>query len=270
MTKNIHILTPDMLVTGLELFSDQSLADAEYLLDSHQYQIETARIEAIPLLEISGVPSEMEGVNSSEKGNFSGEANVTSDARAYRYLVGHLPISDLKEWIQALPLGTPLSSLALTHRPQFQISETSLSVCRQFLRSEFRHASVADKSGDYLGEITRSDIFEQFVNSLGIAQELTTGKTYLLLETEQKQGVIPEIVEAARVEGIPLYGILELDREGESETLPILLKLNVSTVQPFAETLRRMGYFTICDLQQTPISDELNQKAEEFLHFLDL
>ena len=121
-----------------------------------------------------------------------------------------------------------------------------------------------------MGEITRSILFERLVKSLGFAQEFTTGKTFLLVETERKMGGINEIMEAASVEKVPLYGVLELQDEEENETLSILVKLNVSAAQPFAETLRRMGYFTVSDLQQTPVSEELNQKAEEFLHFLDL
>jgi hypothetical protein len=245
MSKQIHILTADDLVTGLELYSDQTLADAERLLTKMEAQVEPFAFEAIALLESS------------------------SDSNRRR-VVGHLPISDLREWIQAQPSETRLSSLALTHRPQLQISEPHLSVCRQFLLTQIRHLSVVDLEGHYLGEITRSETFEHLIRSLGVAGEFTTGKTFLLLETDHKQAVLHDIVEAARVEGVRIHGLLELEDEEQAESLTILLKINTSSVHTFTETLRRMGYFTVCDLQQTPVSDDLNQKAEEFLHFLDL
>ena len=125
---------------------------------------------------------------------------------------------------------------------------------------------------------------------MGLTGEFTTGKSLLLLETDHKEAGLHDILEAARVEGVRIHGVLELENEEDTEWAPhapnslhaspeesqsaqsltILLKINTSAVHTFTETLRRIGYFTVCDLQQTPVSDELNQKAEEFLHFLDL
>ncbi len=257
MNEHLHILTETDLVTGVELHSGQTLADAEQIVstsvlgtsdyravDREQDWVE-GPLEAIPLLE-----------------------SATS-----RRLLGHVPLSDLKEWIMAHDSETPLSQLAVIYRTPVRILDSYIMVCRQFLQSHMMHLSVVDSEGDYLGEVTRNSAIERVASSMGIGAELVSGLTFLIVESEKtKADSLDEILQAARAEGVRLNGYLELVHAPDEDDLTqaILLKLPAIHAHSFAETLRRMGYFNVCDFQQTPGSDELSRKAEEFLHFLDL
>lgn len=252
MSEPLHMLTQADLLTGMELNSEHTLADAERLLaglregaSKWAHRTDSFSAEAIPLLESS----------------------------SSRRLLGHLPLSDLEMWMEALPAETPLSQLAMTHRSPVRVQDSVLEVCRQFILTSMPHLSVVDSGGNYLGEVVRDISFEKLAAGLGLGTESATGQTFLMVETEKSgPDSFDEIYEAARAEGIRLYGYLELatspDAEEASQT--ILLKLHVAYVHSFAETLRRMGYFTVNEFTQAPGSEELTRKAEEFLHFLDL
>lgn len=252
MSEHHAILTHEDLITGLSLHAGQTLADAEGLMA----MVNSAASHRI-LGSISFVP----------------EAIPLLESSASSQLIGHLPLSDLKEWADVHSPDTPLSQLATTHRSPVRIQESFLTICRHFLLSRMHHLSVVDRHGNYLGEIDRNTCFEKLASGIGIGDEISTGLTFLLLETE-KTGAdcFDEIYETARAEGIRLSGYLELAPSSEEEmtSQTILLKLPAAYAHSFSETLRRMGYFNISENGMTSGSDELSRKAEEFLHFLEL
>lgn len=93
------------------------------------------------------------------------------------------------------------------------------------------------KEGRVVGIITESDIFEVFVETLGVRE----GGTRITLELPQKPGVLHEVTEVIKEYGINILSLATFYEEGKSGYRYVVVRINTLNPSGIVTKLRERG-----------------------------
>lgn len=197
-------------------------------------------------------------------------------------LCGHVKrLSDDPDAWMERPGRTPMSELAVLGRITLRPDDLLTDACRLFSRADVAHLSLVDREGRYLGEVLRSVVQERLLQEFGVTD---SGRhTLLLVESpDVPERPLTDLTRMAEAESLPICGILRLAdplaeadaavglSEPEDGPLPLLLLSEEPFTASFLSTVRRSGYVLLSEHPDLEARRELSDKADAFLHFLDI
>jgi hypothetical protein len=214
-------------------------------------------------------------------------------------LCGHVKrvSDDPDRWLER-PARTPMSELAMQGRITLRPDDLLTDACRLYSRADVEHLSLVDRDGRYLGEVLRSVVQERLLQEFGVTD---MGRhTLLLVESpDMPERPLSDLTRMAEAESLPICGILRLadplaevgsdvglaeprwdpdgrgrgHREGaepDDGRLPLVLLSEAPFTSSFLSTVRRSGYVLLSEHPDLEARRELSDKADAFLHFLDI
>lgn len=212
-------------------------------------------------------------------------------------LCGHVkrPSDSPDAWLER-PDGTRMSELAVQGRITLRPDDLLTDACRLFSRADVAHLSLVDREGRYLGEVLRSVVQERLLLEFGVTD---SGRhTLLLVESpDMPERPLSDLTRMAEAESLPICGILRLadplaevdaavgladpgwdpdgrdhgqEAEPDESPLPLVLLSEEPFTASFLSTVRRSGYVLLSEHPDLEARRELSDKADAFLHFLDI
>lgn len=208
------------------------------------------------------------------------------------HLLGHVRVDEVpavpsSERLEHMRMGDLARPGRITLRPDDLLTDA----CHLFHRAEAAHLSLVDAEGVYLGEVFQEDVRDRLLLDLGVTG---SGRHALLLAEAADAGERPlsDLMRMAEAESLPLCGLMRLSsaetvppsaRSGAEmddagwdgsepavDRAPILLLSETPFTVSFLSTVRRSGYFLLSEHPDLETRQELSDKADAFLHFLDI
>ena len=106
------------------------------------------------------------------------------------------------------------------------------------------------EEGSVVGIITESDIFEVFVETLGLKE----GGARITLELPQKPGVLHEVTGVIKEHGINILSLATFYEEGKPEYRYVVVRVNTLTPQEIVAGLREKG-ITVTHVWIAPLGE---------------
>lgn len=124
---------------------------------------------------------------------------------------------------------------------------------------------VLDENNNYIGSITLSSLFKNYVNCAAFIQP----GSILVLEIDKKNYSLSEIARIVESENKVILGSL-LSSNVESDVLEITLKLNSVQIQNLITTFERFGYNIKATFNEEDFMDTLKNRYESLMTYLNV
>lgn len=161
---------------------------------------------------------------------------------------------------QGLVEGT-LTAQSVTVQPDLHVFEAAKTI----VNHELTVLPVVDKSGRYLGVVRRDEIFDQ------LARMLSTHESgaILCLEVDAKHYSLSKLVYAVEQSEV---NILSVATEGAGREGPvkITVKLDTHETARVRHMLEHNGYRVVATYSETENEDDLRDRIDEFLRYLEV
>ena len=124
---------------------------------------------------------------------------------------------------------------------------------------------VLDENNNYIGSITLSSLFKNYVNCAAFIQP----GSILVLEIDKKNYSLSEIARIVESENKVILSSL-LSSNVESDVLEITLKLNSVQIQNLITTFERFGYNIKATFNEEDFMDTLKNRYESLMTYLNV
>jgi predicted transcriptional regulator len=124
---------------------------------------------------------------------------------------------------------------------------------------------VLDENNNYIGSITLSSLFKNYVNCAAFIQP----GSILVLEIDKKNYSLSEIARIVESENKVILSSL-LSSNVESDVLEITLKLNSVQIQNLITTFERFGYNIKATFNEEDFVDTLKNRYESLMTYLNV
>jgi len=124
---------------------------------------------------------------------------------------------------------------------------------------------VLDENNNYIGSITLSSLFKNYVNCAAFIQP----GSILVLEIDKKNYSLSEIARIVESENKVILSSL-LSSNVESAVLEITLKLNSVQIQNLITTFERFGYNIKATFNEEDFMDTLKNRYESLMTYLNV
>jgi len=119
----------------------------------------------------------------------------------------------------------------VTVGPSTTIEEAAL-----MMRENKLGSLLVTEGGKLLGIITQTDVFDQLINIFGLRK----AGSRIVVETEDKVGVLADIVDEVRNLGINLLGVAINDKSDQK--VQIMIRISTASPQELVEKLKQKGF----------------------------
>ena len=119
----------------------------------------------------------------------------------------------------------------VTVGPSTTIEEAAL-----MMRENKLGSLLVTEGGKLLGIITQTDVFDQLINIFGLRK----AGSRIVVETEDKVGVLADIVDEVRNLGINLLGVAINDKSDQK--VQIMIRISTANPQELVEKLKQKGF----------------------------
>lgn len=124
---------------------------------------------------------------------------------------------------------------------------------------------VLDENNNYIGSITLSSLFKNYVNCSAFIQP----GSILVLEIDKKNYSLSEIARIVESENKVILSSL-ISSNVESDVLEITLKLNSVQIQNLITTFERFGYNIKATFNEEDFMDTLKNRYESLMTYLNV
>ena len=124
---------------------------------------------------------------------------------------------------------------------------------------------ILDENNNYLGSITLSSLFKNYVSCAAFIQP----GSILVLEIDKRNYSLSEIARIVESENKVILSSL-LSSNGESDQLEITLKLNSAQIQNLIATFERFGYHIKATFDEEDFMDTLKNRYESLMTYLNV
>lgn len=124
---------------------------------------------------------------------------------------------------------------------------------------------VLDENNNYIGSITLSSLFKNYVNCAAFIQP----GSILVLEIDKKNYSLSEIARIVESENKVILSSL-ISSNVESDVLEITLKLNSVQIQNLITTFERFGYNIKATFNEEDFMDTLKNRYESLMTYLNV
>lgn len=189
--------------------------------------------------------------------------------------VAHLPVVDAESQLAGalsenalLDAPDPAALLAdlLRDTPIVATPEDHVfDVTRLMMKHGLTTLPVASAGGHYEGMLRRSDLFERFAEMLSTQTE----GAILTLEVDVRDYSLSQLVFTIEQNGVKILSISS-EPDASGHTLIVTMKLNVLDTARVRHLLEHYGYRVIGTHGEGEGGEELQQRVDEFMRYLEV
>ncbi|HKI45558.1 MAG TPA: CBS domain-containing protein [Balneolales bacterium] len=134
------------------------------------------------------------------------------------------------------------------------------------LRNKVRFLPVVDENDRYLGIVWRKHLFGSLSDMLSLSEY----GTVLTISIDKENYVLSEIIRLIEQEETRVRGLTVETHQNEETIKRISVKLDQTDVSRVIASLRRHGYVVHSESRDDMMEMEYEQRADEFLRFLEI
>jgi predicted transcriptional regulator len=123
---------------------------------------------------------------------------------------------------------------------------------------------VTGPSGEYQGVVSRADLFGEFAEMLGTARR----GAILVLEIPPRDYAMGQLLHVIEQNDVKVHSMVT--EEENRETLRITLKLNIRDATRTRHMLDHHGYSVVAAFNEAASQEELQDRAREFMRYLEV
>lgn len=178
-------------------------------------------------------------------------------------LVGQASIEDIQQYVYpadaALQQG---AGYGLVIRDSMHVLEAAHTM----LRHERNSLPVVGPSGAYVGVLSKLKLIEAITRLLN----LNDSGTVIMIELKPRDFMLSDIIRIIESEGARILTLTVQAPDAIQENYRISVKVNLDDLSRVGSALRRYGYLIAVESAAEMSDDELSDKADAFLRFLDI
>jgi len=141
-----------------------------------------------------------------------------------------------------------------------------LDAARIMLLHNRTHLPVVDKTGTYLGTVSKVTLIDSVVRLLNLREH----GSIIMIEMDARDYMLSDVIRIIEAEGARILSITIQAPDSIQERFRISVKLNLDDLARVGAALRRYGYLITSESHSDWSDMELSDKADEFLRFLDI
>lgn len=191
------------------------------------------------------------------------------------FKVSHLPVIDKTSYVglvsdnDILDMNSPAEKVGKLKRtlikPFVFEYQHAYDVLKLYAALKVSVIPVLDAKEHYCGVITPTQLLNYF-STLTAAQE---PGSLIILELNQRDYSLSQIAQIAESNGAKVMSLFLTPREDSTE-LDVTLKINLQNALPVVQTLERFGYNVKASFSQTNNQDNLQDRYDALMHYLNI
>lgn len=154
-----------------------------------------------------------------------------------------------------------LGPVPISARPGHHVFE----VTKVMVEHDLTTLPIVDSEGNYLGLVERHDIFDQFAKMLSTQES----GAILALEIEPRDYSLAKLVHTIEQNDVKVLSIAS-EPEPSDGTIRITLKLNVKDSVRVRHMLEHYGYHVVANFGEDVDEEDLRNRVEEFMRYLEV
>jgi acetoin utilization protein AcuB len=191
------------------------------------------------------------------------------------FKVSHLPIVNNREFLglisdsDILDLNTPEEALGNHHlslfRPFVNANQHLYEVLKLIVKMDLSIIPVLNDQNEYLGNISLKSLLLQFAKTAAADQP----GGIIVLELNDNDYHLSEIAQIVESNNAKILG-LYLQSHIESTKLDVTIKVNRENISGILQTFARYDYVVKASFQQSEFSDDLRQRFDLFMNYINM
>ena len=191
------------------------------------------------------------------------------------FKVSHLPIVNNREFLglisdsDILDLNTPEEALGNHHlsliRPFVNANQHLYEVLKLIVKMDLSIIPVLNDQNEYLGNISLKSLLLQFAKTAAADQP----GGIIVLELNDNDYHLSEIAQIVESNNAKILG-LYLQSHSESTKLDVTIKVNRENISGILQTFARYDYVVKATFQQSEFSDDLRQRFDLFMNYINM
>lgn len=144
--------------------------------------------------------------------------------------------------------------------------EHFFSAARVLSKHDLGLVPVTDGDGSYLGVITRAAVFDRFAETLACDRP----GAIVVLEMEPRDYSLAQVVHIAEQNDVKVLSVSADQPRHQEDDLRVTLKLNVRDASRVRHMFSHHGYSIVASFNEAESREDLQDRAEEFMRYLDV
>jgi acetoin utilization protein AcuB len=157
---------------------------------------------------------------------------------------------------------TLLGAEALTVGPQDHVFDVASTMMEHALTT----IPVTDASGQYVGLLRRTDLFEWFARLLSTQEP----GAILALEIDERDYALSQVIYAIEQNDVKVLSLSTAPSDENDGRICITLKLNTKDAARVRHLLEHHGYRVVAAFGEDEDEDDLSDRVQEFLRYLEV
>jgi acetoin utilization protein AcuB len=141
-----------------------------------------------------------------------------------------------------------------------------LDAARVMLLHNRTHLPVVEKTGTYLGTVSKVTLIDSVVKLLNLREH----GSVIMIEMDARDYMLSDVIRIIEAEGARILSLTIQAPDSVQERFRVSVKLNLDDLARVGAALRRYGYLITSESHSDWSDLELSDKADEFLRFLDI
>ncbi len=190
------------------------------------------------------------------------------------FYVKHLPIVNNSQLLGVIaeedilnnPINEPVGSYRLKHqKPYVSHHEHLFEIMSTMAEHDLTVIPVIDDDGNYMGLITQNDLMQYYARSFSF----TEPGGILVLELAKRDYLLSEIARLIESDNAVILSSF-ISNVADPSIVSLTLKLNKSNLDKVSATLRRFGYNIKGSYVETEYVDQLRDRYDMLMNYLDV
>lgn len=182
--------------------------------------------------------------------------------KATQKLIGQVSLS----YLEQQDSDQPLSDLELDEAVKFYAGQHIFEAARLMLQYEVRLLPVVDQEWTFQGFMMKEQVLESLSRMLNLAEY----GSVITVELDRVNFSLSEIVQLIETEDAKILGVTVERPDQNDQQFEVSFKLNVKDVSRVAAALRRYDYSVITQSGSTVFGEDLEERADELLNYIDM
>lgn len=159
-----------------------------------------------------------------------------------------------------------VSDLELDEVVKIYEGQHIFEAARLMLQYELRLLPVVDEEWTFIGILSKQKVLESLSRMLNLEEF----GSVITVELDPIDFSISEIVQLIETEGAKILGVTVEMPDSDKKKFEVSFKLNVKDVSRVASALRRYDYSVLTQSGSTVFGDDLKDRADELLKYIDM
>lgn len=171
-----------------------------------------------------------------------------------------------KEQLDAVDEDAQISTVELDESVKVFQGQHIFEVARLMFQYELYAIPIVDEEQTYLGIITKQQVLEALSKMLNLAEF----GSVITVSLDPIDFTISEIVQIIETEGAKILGVTVESPDSDKKIFEVSFKLNLRDVSRVKAALNRYGYTVLAESESTVYGEDLENRADELLKYIDM